>query len=472
MLHGSLTVLTPAEIETIHDVSMRLLENVGVDMPLDEARAALQKAGARVSGSRVFLPRRLVEERVRLAPAEFTIHARNAGKNIIVGGSRPVFAPGYGAPLLMDYEVGARQPTLEDYENLTRLADALPYLDMAGHLLVNPRDVPADQAYLRMLHGSMRLSDKPFIGSTSGAKGVRASAEMAGIVFGGIEFVKERPVMIGLINTLSPLAFAAEMLEALVELARWRQPILIAAMVQAGATGPVTLAGVLAQQNAELLAGITLAECVSPGTPVVYGSTSTSTDMSTAGGAIGSPEYPLMVTAHGQMARFYGLPSRSGGCLTDSQVADAQAGLESMQSMLTTVNAGINFVLHAAGILGSFLTFSYEKMMIDHDICGMMRRYQRGIPINADELAYDVIAGVGPGGNFLMEDHTLQHFRKAFYRPALNSRDALPAWEEKGKMDMARRANLRWKRLLAEHVPPALDEITARQLTQYVETHL
>jgi len=129
-------------------------------------------------------------------------------------------------------------------------------------------------------------------------------------------------------------------------------------------------------------------------------------------------------------------------------------------------------VLHAAGILGSFLTFSYEKMMIDHDICGMMRRYRRGIDINENELAYDVIAGVGPGGNFLMEDHTLQHFRKAFYRPTLNSRDALPAWEEKGKMDMARRANLRWKRLLTEHIPPALDEITARQLTQYVESHL
>lgn len=472
MLSGYVTFLSDSEVDKIHSLSMRLLENVGVEIPVDAARQIFARHGARVAGTRVYLPRRLVEDSVRLAPAQFTIHARNPQKSVVVGGEAAIFAPGYGAPFLMDYEQGARRPTLQDYDNLARLADALPNLDLAGHLLVEPQDMPAGQAYLRMLRSTMRHSDKPFIGSTSGAKGVRASVEMAGILFGGTAGLKERPAMISLINTLSPLAFSSEMVDALMLQAEWRQPVVIAAMVQAGATGPVTLPGVLVQQNAEILAGVTLAQLVSPGTPVVYGSTSTIMDMNTAAGAIGSPEYPVMIAAHAQLARFYGLPSRSGGSLTDSQVPDAQAGLESMQSLLTTVNAGIHFVLHAAGILGSYLTFSYEKMVIDDEMCGMVRRYRRGITIDEEQLAYDAIAGVGPGGNFLMDDHTLRNFRHAFYRPALCSRDALPAWEEKGSHDMAQRANLRWKKLLAEHVVPALDATTARQLDQYVEAHI
>jgi trimethylamine---corrinoid protein Co-methyltransferase len=469
MLSAHLSYLTDVEVARIHDLSMALLEQTGIDFPVEAARALFAQHGARIDGSRVHFTRRLVEEAIRLAPAQFHIHARNPVRDVLIGGTEPVFAPGYGAPILMDYVEGPRRATIADYENLVRLADSLPNLDLSGHLLVEPQDVPARNAYLHMLRANMRLSDKPFIGSTNGREGVQASVEMAGILFEDQAGLKERPAMIALINTLSPLAFAAEMVEALMLLAEWRQPIVIAAMVQAGATGPVTIPGVLVQQNAEILAGIVLAQLISPGTPVVYGSTSTVMDMQTAIGAIGSPEYQMLQVSHAQLARFYRLPSRAGGSLTDAQVPDAQAGLESMMTMLTTINAGISFVLHSAGILGSYLTFSPDKMVIDDEICGMVRRYKRGFTVDDESIAFDVIREVGPGGNYLMHDHTLRNFRSAFYRPALNSRDALPAWEEKGRQDLARRAHDRYQKLIQAHEPPALDKSIMEQLNRYVE---
>jgi trimethylamine---corrinoid protein Co-methyltransferase len=468
MLNNQLQFLTQSDMETIHDLAMRLLEETGVDIPVEAARDIYRQHGATVDGTRVRLTRALVEASVKLAPAAFTIHARNPKKDIIVGGNHTVFAPGYGAPFLMDSVAGQRHATPEDYDNLVKLAQMLSDLDLSGHLIVDPHGLPAGAAHLHMLRSHMLYSDKPFIGSADGVRGAKASVEMAGILLGDVEQVRNYPMMISLINTLSPLSYAAEMIEALMFFARWGQPVVVASMAQAGATAPVTLAGMLVQQNAEILAGVTLAQLVNPGTPVVYGSTSTVMDMNTAAAAIGSPEYSVLIASHAQMGRFYGLPSRSGGSLTDSQVVDAQAGMESMMSLLTVVNAGIHFVLHATGILGSYLTYSFEKMIVDAEICGMVRRYRRGLTLGEEDLAFDAITRVGPGGNYLMEDHTLQHFRNAFYRPVVGNRDALPAWEEKGSKDMLQRAHARWQTLLRDYEAPELDAGIREKLDAYV----
>jgi len=273
------------------------------------------------------------------------------------------------------------------------------------------------------------------------------------------------------ISSLTPLGYSAEMLGALMEYARRRQPLLIAAAAMGGSTAPITLAGMLAMQNAELLAGITLTQLINPGTPVIYGSTSTNTDMKTGALAIGSPENSLVITAIAQIARYYGLPSRSGGALTDSHSPDARSGYESMQSLMTTVNSGIDFVLHAAGILSSFLAFSYEKFVIDDEMCGMVRRYRRGITVAPETLAYDVIADVGPGGNYLMEPHTLKRCRSEFWQPTIGDREAIGDWMTAGRPDEVARARKRWQKLLAEHQDPPLDGTTARQLQAFVEGH-
>jgi trimethylamine--corrinoid protein Co-methyltransferase len=449
---------------------MRLLADVGVKFLDDEAIAVFRKHGIKTDGRTVYLSEEQVMRALEVAPSRFTIRARDPDKSVVVGDGTPVFVPGYGAPFLVDYEKGKREPTMEDYHNIARLAQALPNQDMSGYLLIEPRDIPPETAHLNMMHANIVHSDKPFMGAVEGKAGASHAMEMASILFGE-DVVKERPVTIGLINSLSPLRYGHEMVEALMEYARWRQPVIIAALAMAGSTAPITLAGVLAVQNAELLAGVTLTQLISPGTPVVYGSTSTNIDMKTGALALGGPELSLMIAAHAQIARYYGLPSRSGGALTDASSPDAQAGFESMLGLLTTVNSGVDFVLHAAGILSSYLAFSYEKFVLDDEMCGMVRRFRRGIAITPETLAYEVIAKVGPGGNFLMEMHTIKRCRDEFWQPAVCDRGGLEAWMADGRPDAVARARRRWQQLLAEHEDPPLDAMTARQLQAFVEEH-
>jgi len=468
MLRNWTEFLSPADVEEIHQTSMKLLANVGVRFPQDEAIATFERHGVKTEGQTAYLDEKHVMQALETAPAQFTIHARNPDKSVTVGNGEPVFAPGYGAPFVVDAEVGKREATLQDYENLVQLAHALPNQDLSGHLLVGPGDVPAQTAHLRMLHANMVHSDKSFIGSSEGATGARHTMEMIEILFDG---QPQYPVTIGLINSLSPLSYSAEMVEALITYARARQPIVIAAMALAGSTAPITLAGLLAQKNAELLAGVALTQIISPGTPVIYGSTSTNLHMKTGSPSIGSPELALVVTATAQLARHYGLPSRGGGALTDANSPDAQAGFESMMSLLTTVNSGIDFVLHAGGIVSSYLAFSYEKFVLDDEMCGMMRRYRRGIAVTPDTLAYDLMAKVGPGGNFMMERHTVERCRTEFWQPEIASRVDLAAWQECGRLDATKNAHQRWEQLLAEHQDPPLDATTARQLKSFVGQH-
>jgi trimethylamine--corrinoid protein Co-methyltransferase len=462
-------VLSQDDIQHIHQTSMTLLANVGVEFPCQEALQVFKKHGVKTDGKRVFLSQDQVMDALKTVPRQFTIHARNPERNAVVGSGDPVFAPGYGAPFLVDAEEGKRAPTMEDYHNLAKLAHALPNQDMSGHLLVEPEDVTAASAHLRMLYAHIIHSDKAFIGSAVGKKGVQHTMEMAGIVFGELE---GRAVTVGLINSLSPLGYSTEMLEALVEYARLRQPVLLAALMMAGSTGPITLAGVLATQTAELLAGVVLTQLISPGAPVMFGSTSTNVDMRSGALAIGSPELSQMIAAHAQLARYYGLPSRSGGALTDASCPDAQAGFESMLGLLTTVNSGVDFVLHAGGILSSYLAFSYEKFVLDDEMCGMVRRLHQGIVVEPETLAYDVVANVGPGGNFLVEMHTVERCRREFWTPSVCDRAGLEAWMQGGRQDAVARARKRWQTLVAEHRDPPLDETTARQLRAFVEENL
>jgi trimethylamine--corrinoid protein Co-methyltransferase len=465
-------ILSQEAIDQIHDTSMKLLANVGVQFPYEPAQAIFQKHGVKTDGARVYLTEDQVMNALANAPKQFTIHARNPERSVVVGGGQPVFVPGYGAPFLVDATpsaegpVGKRTPTLDDYHNLVKLAHVLPNQDMSGHLIVEPELADADVAHVEMLYAHMVHSDKAFIGSATGKKGALDTFEMAKILFGGD---LDRPVTIALINSLTPLGYSTEMLEALVEYAQMRQPVVIAALAMAGSTAPITLAGTLAVQTAELLAGIVLTQLINPGTPAIFGSTSTNIEMRSGALAIGSPELSQMILAHGQLARHYGLPSRSGGALSDASYPDAQAGFESMLSLLTTVNAGIDFVLHAGGILNGYLAFSYEKFVLDDEMCGMVRHLKQDIVVDPDTLAYDVIASVGPGGNYLVEMHTVERCRTEFWEPALCDRGGLEAWMQNGKPMAADRARQRWQALVAKHEDPPLDGTTLNQLKAYLE---
>ncbi len=470
MLKAWREFLSTEDVKEIHQTSMKVMERVGVRFPHEDVLQLFNNHGFRTDGDKVFFEEQQVMDALASVPKPFTIHALDSEQSVVVGDGSPVFAPGYGAPFLVDYEAGKREPTMADYEDLVRLVDALPNQDMSGHLLVEPSDVSSGEAHLLMLKAHMLHSDKPFIGSSEGEVGARHTMDMASILFG--EEIGDRPVTVALINSLSPLGYSDEMLRALKVYAEHRQPVVIAALAMAGSTGPITLAGLLAMQNAELLAGMVLTQLIKPGTPAIYGSTSTNIDMKTGALAIGSPELSLMISAHAQLARFYDLPSRSGGALADASFPDAQAGLESMFSLLTTMNSGVDFVLHAGGILSSYLAFSAEKLVLDDEMCGMMRRYEEGIEVAPDTLAYDVIASVGSEGNYLMEMHTVERCRSEFWTPAVIDRAGLEVWMDTGQKRAVDRAHGRWQRLVAEHEDPALDERTIRQLESFVEERL
>ena len=459
-------ILSQEAVQDIHHTTVRVLEHVGVEFPSEDALSTFRKHGVRTDGSRVFLTEKQLFAALESAPTNFKLRARNPDRSITVGTDGPVFAPGYGAPFIVDADGEKVTPTVDDYRQLVKLAHELPNQDLTGHLLVEPADVPAETAHLHMLHAHMVHSDKPFIGSVAGKLGAHHTMEMLHILFDG---EPPRPASLGVISSLTPLRYSPDMIEALLIYARHGQGLLIANMAMAGTTGPITLAGMLAMQTAELLAGIVLAQLVNPGTPVICGTTSTNIHMRTGALTIGSPELAQVVAAHMQMMRFYGLPARSGGALTDANYPTVQAGMESMMGLLTAVDAGVDFVLHAGGILSAYLAFSYEKLVLDDEICGRVRRFHQPVQVDEETLAYDVIARVGPGGNFLREKQTVERCRTEFWEPPVSQRLGLDEWLSADRPDPVQRARERWEALVADHVDPPLDGTTKRQLDAFVE---
>ena len=277
----------------------------------------MKKGGARVDGERVFFSARLVEEQIRKAPAEFTLYARNSEFDVLIGGPHMVFVPGYGAAFVTDLDKGRREGTLKDFENFVKLTNASSHQDICSGVVIEPTDVPHEIRHAQTIYTAMKYSPKPFMGSAMGAQGARDSIQMASILFGSQDELSRKPRMISILCSLTPLVYDERMLGAIMEYARAGQPQLISSLGIAGATSPVTLAGTLAVQNAEVLAGIILTQLIREGTPVVFAGASTGADMQTGVLSSGSPEMAINTAATAQMARFYGLPVRSGGAVCD-----------------------------------------------------------------------------------------------------------------------------------------------------------
>ena len=460
--------LTQQQVEQVHATSLRILEQVGVVFSYPEALAVLSKGGARIEGERVFFSPRLVEAQIRKAPAEFTIHARNPEKNVVIGGDQIAFIPGYGAPFVTDLDNGRREGTLSDFENFVKLTDASPYQDICSGMVGEANDVPHNTRHAEMLLACMKYSDKCFMGSALGAQSALDSIRMAALLFGSEAEVHEKPCMISILCSLTPLCYDDRMLGAIIEYARAGQPQLISSLAVAGATAPATLAGMLALQNAEVLAGIVLTQLVREGTPVVFAGSSTSADMRTGALSIGAPEMAVNTAATAQMARYYNLPSRGGGAISDAKVPDAQAAYESMMSLQMAQASGINFVLHTAGILESYSCMSYEKFIIDDEMCGMVKRIRKGYDVNEETLAMDIITEAGPGGHFLDKDHTFAHFRNEFYQPQLSNRDNYDKWQSDGQQQIMETARQKYRQILENHPSPELPAGVLKALTDFI----
>ncbi|MCP4719073.1 MAG: trimethylamine methyltransferase family protein, partial [Desulfobacteraceae bacterium] len=456
------------QLEQIHEATLTILETCGLVFAHEPARDLFAKAGCKIDGQRVFFPKKLVEEQIENAPSQFTLYARNPEKNVVIGGDHIAFIPCYGAPFVHDMDKGRRQGTLEDFNNFAKLAYENPYIDITGGMMTEPNDIPVNNRNAERIYSSMVLSDKPFMGAGTGPDDAKQTIEMASILFGSREEMAEKPPFVSILCSLTPLAYDDKMCGGIMEYARAGMPQLISSLSIAGATSPVTMEGTLVVQNAEILAGITLAQLVRPGTPVVFAGSSSAAAMRYGTLSIGAPEMAVNTAATAQMGHFYNLPVRGGGALTDAKTVDSQAAYESMMSMMMATTSGINFVLHSAGILEGYITASYEKFIIDSEICGMCKRIKQGEEITAEKLALDVIKEIGPGGEYLTHGHTFKHFRQEFYAPTMEERDNFDNWTRKGGLTMEQRANARYKEILKNYKEPEMDDSIRKELDSYM----
>ena len=331
-----------------------------------------------------------------------------------------------------------------------------------------PIELPAETRHLDLYLSQIRLLDKNWQPIALGAERARDAINMARIMFGcSAEDLAEKPALFAIINTNSPLQLDIPMAEGLIELASAGQAVCLTPFTLAGAMAPVTLAGTLAQQNAEALAGITLTQVVRPGAPAVYGAFTSNVDMRSGSPAFGTPEYAKAAQASGQLARRYRLPFRSS-CVTSSNVVDAQSTYESAMSLWGAITGGANIIVHAAGWLEGGLTASFEKLIVDAEMLQMMAEYLEPIEVTPDTLALDAIAEAGPGGHFFGVQHTMSRYQTAFYEPFLSDRRNFETWQEAGAEDTSRRANRIWKNVLENYQQPPLDPAVDEALADYV----
>lgn len=451
----------------------RLVSEIGVEFVSDRALDLFRAAGQKVEDRNVRLDPDFVLEQVAKAPREFDVQARNPANSVHIGGDSMAFAGVYGPPFVREGEV-RRDATLDDFCNFVRLAQSFAVLDSAGGVICEPNDAPLDSRHLDMIYNLQTLTDKVYMGNVVSGVNARDTIAMTEILFGGGDreagraVIEQAPAVISLVNCNSPLRWDDRMLDAQFEYCQANQPVVLTPFLLMGAMSPVSIPATLAQQMAEALSGIALSQLIRPGCPVIFGSFLSNIDMQSGSPQFGTPESAIGLFCTGQIARHFGLPVRSGGGLTSSQVPDAQAAYEALMTMLPTFLAGINWVMHSGGWLDGGLIACYEKFVIDMQILEMLQHEFTPITFDEEALAFGAHAEVGHGGHFLGAEHTMERFRTCFYRPFLSSSDNYDRWMRQGAKDAAARAGDIWRARLAQYEPPALDESIRQELEAYV----
>jgi trimethylamine--corrinoid protein Co-methyltransferase len=463
-------ILSDDQVEKIHETSLRILEEIGMDFMHPEALAILAAAGADVTpgSQRVRFDRALVMNAVARAPAAFMLHARNPAHHLRMGGSHIAFASIGSAPNVSDLDGGRRVGNFKDYCDLIRLMQALNIVHLFGGYPVEPIDLHPSTRHLDALAAFVTLSDKAFHGYSLGRTRILDAIEIARIGRGiGRDQLLREPSLFTIVNTSSPLRLDGPMIEGVIEMARAGQVTVITPFTLSGAMAPATIAGALAQQNAEALAAIAFAQLVQPGAPMMYGGFTSNVDMKSGAPAFGTPEYAKAAIAGGQLARRYALPYRSSNT-NASNAVDVQAAYESEMSLWAAIMGHANMVMHAAGWLEGGLRASFEKVVVDAELLQHMVGFLEPIVVDDDTLGLSAIREVGPGGHFFGAAHTLARYETAFYQPILSDWRNFESWQEAGAPDATQRANTLVKRILADYEPPPIDPAAGEELEAFV----
>ena len=469
--YSPVEVLSQDQLERIHNASLTVLEEIGVNFLLDEARQILKQAGADVDaeGTRVRFDRNLILEAVGKAPSEFTIHARNPARNLNIGGRWIAFSTVAGPPNVSDIHGGRRSGNYVDYCNFIRLAHCVNIAHAISGHPVEPLDLNPKTRHLETARANITLTDKVCRCYSLGRDRVMDLLEITRISRNlSYANLRQQPSLFTIINANSPLQYDVPMLWGIIELARMNQVVVITPFTLAGAMAPITLAGAVTQQNAEALAGLAFAQIINPGAPVMYGGFTSNVDMKTGSPAFGTPEYVKATLIGGQFARFYGIPYRSSN-VNASNAPDVQAAYESQMAIWGAVMGHANLVHHALGWLEGGLCASFEKFIIDAEMLQEMVEVLKPVEVNDDTLGIDAMREVGPGGHFFAAQQTMERYETEFYRPILSDWQNFENWFEGGAIDATVRANRIYKRLLEEYEPPNLQPDILEELDRFIQ---
>jgi len=461
---GQLKVLADDQIKDIHAAALAVLEDVGVRVEHRKALEIYRDNGCQVDFEKqvVRMPEPVMKKALSTAPSEFVLYGKKPEYDVHVNTEDVYTIGGSSALSVLDLDGVRRPAALQDLADLTRLLDALENLHIM-HALVVPQDIP-QPGFDRILWATvMKNTYRNYYSQGQWGVSIRDQVEMAKVIQGSEEEIRRHPLFTIVICLISPLVHTAERVDELIESARYGIPLYIEVDSMLGGTTPMTIAGTLVEDCANVLTGIALAQFVNPGTPCIFSIASGAMNMANGNYCGGAPEVGLLHAATAQMAHFYNLPFQ-GGTGIDSTLPDAQAGYERALQVLTNALAGVNFVHLSIGMMEQMLLASYEQAVIDDEILGAAFRIVQGVEVNADTIGLDVIREVGIGGNFLAHEHTVKYLRPHTWFPKITNRDQWTPWMASGRKDMRQRANERARRILAEHHPKPLTDDQEREI--------
>ncbi len=459
---------SPDRLEATHQTALRVLEELGIRVLNPQALSYFRDAGANINDDMVCIDRALVEQALKTAPSEFVLHGATPEKNVTLGGDNIAFVSVGGPPHISDLDHGKRNGTLENCRNIIKLSQHFDVIHLQSPN-VEPQDIPLHIRHLHTTESQLTLSAKPFFIYSRGTPQVRDGFTMARIARQlSEEQFQEKAWCYTIINTNSPRQLDIPMCQGIIDFAKAGQVSVITPFTLAGAMAPVTMPGALVLQHAEALAGITLAQLVRPGAPVVYGSFTSNVDMKSGSPAFGTPEFVKAAFGAGQLARHIQLPWR-GSAATASNAPDEQSIYEFMMSAWSSILGGVNMLVHAAGWLEGGLTASMEKYILDVEMLQMFAEIFQ--PLNSDdpELAFEAIASVDPGGHFFGCDHTLSRYQTAFYEPLVSDWSNFGAWTENGSKTATQRANGLWKKIVQEFEAPTMNVDVFEELQAFIQ---
>ena len=466
-----MSIFSEDEIEAIHQASLKVLCDTGMDIQSPRAVEILKREGAMIGsdGRRVRFDPDFVMEKISTTPSEFTLHGRHKGRHVHVGGQSVINTLVSSAPNVSDLDRGRILGNFEDYSNLIKLGEILNTVHALGGYPVEPCDLDVSERHLHAVSAAVRLSTKPLFGYAIGSERMLDAIEIVRIGRGiDRETLLKEPSITTVVNANSPLVYDKALLEGAIEMAEHNQPVIYTPFTLAGAMAPITVAGALVQQNAESLAGLAFHQCVNPGAPAIYGSFTSNVDMKSGSPAFGTPEYTQATIASGQLARKYKIPLRASNA-NASNAPDEQSVYESQMSLWACLLGQVNFILHGHGWIEGGLCASYEKVILDAEMNQMMEAFLMPSPVNNDTLGVEAIAEVGPASHFFAAQQTLDRYETEHYNPMLSDWRNFESWRDAGSETASQRANKIWKQLLDDYKEPKLAPEVEEELSGFVD---